>query len=94
MTKDKLESGMKVRFTIDYYLLTKRLKTRSWYGGYYMYEIKAIGYKWVKLKAHGRNYKMPKDVWDDLIKTNRFGVWIGKNNFLPYSDLEEQRMAA
>ena len=43
-----------------------------------MYELKTIGYKWVKLKAHGKNYKMPKDVWDELIRTNRFSGQVGK----------------
>jgi hypothetical protein len=74
MKENVLNESMKVRFTVDYYVMMKRLKSRNWYSGYYIYQIKTIGHKWVKLKAYGKNYKMPRDVWNDLIMTNRFSV--------------------
>ena len=66
------ETGDLIRANVDFYVLQKRLKGRSWYSGYYYYLVKTVGYKWVTLKAHNKNYKMPRDVWEDLIKTNRF----------------------
>ena len=74
----KITKSLKKHILIDLKILgimeimQKRLKSRSWYSGYYHYTINTIGYKWVTLKAHGKNYKMPRDVWDSLIKTNRF----------------------
>jgi len=71
--KDKeYKSGDLIRANVDFYVLQKRLKGRSWYSGYYYYVVKTVGYKWVTLRAHNKNYKMPRDVWNDLIKTNRF----------------------
>lgn len=71
--KDKeYKSGDLIRANVDFYVLQKRLKGRSWYSGYYYYVVKTVGYKWVTLKAHNKNYKMPRDVWNDLIQTNRF----------------------
>jgi hypothetical protein len=77
--KDKeYKSGDLIRANVDFYILQKRLKGRSWYSGYYYYVVKTVGYKWVTLKAHNKNYKMPREVWNDLIKTNRFR-WEGSN---------------
>ena len=71
--KDKeYKSGDLIRANVDFYVLQKRLKGRSWYSGYYYYVVKTVGYKWVTLRAHNKNYKMPRDVWNDLIQTNRF----------------------
>mgnify|MGYP007077549536 FL=1 len=71
--KDKeYKSGDLIRANVDFYVLQKRLKGRSWYSGYYYYVVKTVGYKWVTLKAHNKNYKMPRDVWNDLIQTKRF----------------------
>ena len=72
MKQIEYKSGDLIRANVDFYVMQKRLKSRSWYSGYYHYTVNTIGYKWVTLKAHGKNYKMPRDVWDSLIKTNRF----------------------
>jgi len=77
--KDKeYKSGDLIRANVDFYILQKRLKGRSWYSGYYYYVVKTVGYKWVTLKAHNKNYKMPREVGNNLIKTNRFR-WEGSN---------------
>lgn len=74
--KDKeYKSGDLIRANVDFYVLQRRLKARSWYSGYRYYVVKTVGYKWVTLKHYGayvKNYKMPRDVWNDLIQTNRF----------------------
>jgi hypothetical protein len=72
MKEKEYKSGDLIRANVDFYVLQKRLKGRSWYSGYYYYVVKTVGYKWVTLRAHNKNYKMPRDVWNDLIQTNRF----------------------
>ena len=72
MKEKEYKSGDLIRANVDFYVLQKRLKGRSWYSGYYYYVVKTVGYKWVTLRAHNKNYKIPRDVWNDLIKTNRF----------------------
>ena len=72
--KNEIERGDLVRFNPTQYIFEKRLKSRSWFSGYYVYKVVTLGYKWATLRMNSNNSRklMPIDVWEDISKRTDF----------------------
>ena len=72
--KNEIERGDLVRFNPTQYIFEKRLKSRSWFSGYYVYKVVTLGHKWATLRMNSNNSRklMPIDVWEDISKRRDF----------------------
>ena len=77
-----------MRFNPTQYILDKRLKSRSWFSGYYVYKVVTLGRKWATLRMNSNNSRklMPIEVWEDISKRGDFAkivdgqaVYINRN---------------
>ena len=72
--KNEIERGDLVRFNPTQYIFEKRLKSRSWFSGFYVYKVVTLGRKWATLRMNSNNSRklMPIDVWEDISKRRDF----------------------
>ncbi len=72
--KNEIKRGDLVRFDPTQYIFEKRLKSRSWYIGFYIYKVVTLGHKWATLRMNSNNSRklMPIAVWEDIIKRSDF----------------------
>ena len=70
--ENEMQKGDLVRFNPTQYIFEKRLKSRSWYSGFYIYKIITLGRKWATLRMNCNNSlkRMPIDFWEDVAKDN------------------------
>ena len=53
--KNEIERGDLVRFNPTQYIFEKRLKSRSWFSGFYVYKVVTLGRKWATLRMNSNN---------------------------------------